>query len=76
VPLQQEIDDLIASVGLLASARRGKLAVLTVGAPPESPEEFAARVERRLGAAGHPGVEVRVRPGAGPLRIVAVEFRR
>lgn len=38
MPLLQEIDDLIASVGLRASARRGKLAVLTVGAPPESPE--------------------------------------
>lgn len=73
----QQLDDLAASLAVMADARHGRLAALTVGTPPGSgDDEIARRLRERLAGLGHPAVDVATEPSMGPLRILWVEFER
>lgn len=80
--LAHQLDDLAASVRVLARSHAGRLAALTVGLPATVDAfELSEGLSTRLAATGHPGVIVRARAArplrgtdGGPLRIVAIEF--
>lgn len=76
-PLANQVDDLVSTVMSLVRVRTGRLVGLTLSAPVGMPGvELCNRVVERLRREGLGDVNVEVRQGGGPLRVVAAEFTR
>ncbi len=76
-PLANQVEDLVATVMSLVRVRTGRLVALTLSAPAGMPGvELCTRVVDRLRREGLVDVNVSVRVGGGPLRVVSAEFER
>ncbi|MDP2307289.1 MAG: hypothetical protein Q8P18_14785 [Pseudomonadota bacterium] len=76
VPWAQQVEEVVASVLMLARPR-GRLAAVRIGVPPDiAAEPVIALLRSRLAACGHPGLEVVTLLAAGPMRLLSAEFER
>jgi hypothetical protein len=77
MPLANQVEDLVATVAALARTRTGRLVMLTVASPPPyTPLELSSKVQDQLRKVGLGEVDVEVRNGPGPLRVLTAEFER
>ena len=67
------IDGLMRTVRTVVGRRAGRLVGLTIAVPPAS-ADVAAQLRRCLEAEGFVDLDIRVVAGAGPHRVLAVEF--
>lgn len=78
--LARHVQDITSGLVTLARSRQGHIAALTVAAEAtflaESGAALKAALVERLRALGSPDVEVVLRVGEGPVRLLSVEYAR
>lgn len=73
--LQQQVEDLVATIHAMERGRLGRLAAVTLAVPESmGAEPLAVAVRDALAASGTEDVEVAARGTSGALRVLSVEF--
>lgn len=78
--IARHVQDITSGVLTLARSRQGRIAALTVladaGFIEESGDSLRSALAERLAAFGNCSVDVVLRPGEGPPRLLSIEYSR